>query len=217
LLPMQFRLDGPGALRDAAPRLVETFAELGEDGLADIAPRGDMIYADNPIVAEVALPGGAIWRNVVIPEKAKVAETVAEFRGNYRYNLMDEHVRRFNAEVAQYVQWDDHEVTNNWFHERILDDARYTEKRVALLAARAKRAMFEFTPTRPHPVESERVYRVIHRGPLLDLFLLDMRSYRGPNGENRQPELTDEARVLGEPRRRGGSSGSCSARRPPGR
>jgi alkaline phosphatase D len=158
---------------------------------------GDMIYADNPLTAEVALPGGPTWRNLVIPEKAKVAETLAEFRGNYRYNLMDEHVRRFNAEIAQYVQWDDHEVTNNWFHERILDDARYSEKRVALLAARAKRAMFEFTPLRPHPVESERVYRLARRGPLLDVFMLDMRSYRGLNSENRQAELTDEARILG--------------------
>jgi alkaline phosphatase D len=158
---------------------------------------GDMIYADNPLVAEVALPGGGTWRNLVIPEKAKVAETLVEFRGNYRYNLADAHVRRFNAEVAQYVQWDDHEVTNNWFHERILDDKRYTEKRVALLAARAKRAMLEFAPLRPHPVEAERVYRRVRRGPLLDLFMLDMRSYRGPNGENRQTELTDDARILG--------------------
>ena len=40
-------------------------------------------------------------------------------------------MRRFNAQVAQYVQWDDHEVTNNWFHERILEDDRYTVKNVA--------------------------------------------------------------------------------------
>jgi phosphodiesterase/alkaline phosphatase D-like protein len=79
---------------------------------------------------------------------------------------------RVNAEIAQYVQWDDHEVTNNWFPERILEDGRYTEKRVALLAARAKRAMFEFTPRRPNPIESERVYRLVGRGPLLDLFPL---------------------------------------------
>ena len=59
-----------------------------------------------------------MWRNLVTEEKSKVAETLDEFRGNYRYNLLDEHVRRFNAEVPQYVQWDDHEVTNNWFHER---------------------------------------------------------------------------------------------------
>jgi alkaline phosphatase D len=131
------------------------------------------------------------------PEKAKVAETLAEFRGNFAYNLLDEPVRRFNAEVAQYVQWDDHEVTNNWFHERVLDDARYSEKRVALLAARARRAMFDFTPIGVDPVEAERVYRAVSRGPLLDLFVIDMRSYRGPNSENTQPVLDDAARILG--------------------
>ena len=158
---------------------------------------GDMIYADNPLKAEVDLPGGGTWKNLVTEEKSKVAESLDEFRGNYRYNLMDEHVRRFNAQVAQYVQWDDHEVTNNWFHERVIEDARYTVKSAGLLAARAKRAMFEFTPLATHAVESERVYRRISRGPHLDLFMIDMRSYRGPNGENREAALTDAARILG--------------------
>ncbi len=158
---------------------------------------GDMIYADGPIATEVPLPSGAVWKNVVIEEKAKVAETLEEFRGNYKYNLLDEHVRRFNADVAQYVQWDDHEGTNNWFTERILDDTRYTVKNCALLAARAKRAMFDFTPLVGDPLESERVYRAVRRGPLLDLFMLDMRSHRGPNSENRQPALADDARILG--------------------
>jgi alkaline phosphatase D len=158
---------------------------------------GDMIYADGPLKAEVDLPGGAKWKNLMTEEKSKVAETLEEFRGNYRYNLMDEHVRRFNAQIPQYVQWDDHEVTNNWFHERVLEDPRYTVKSAGLLAARAKRAMFEFTPLAVHPVESERVYRRIGRGPHLDLFMIDMRSYRGPNGENRETTLTDAARILG--------------------
>ena len=158
---------------------------------------GDMIYADGPIAAEVRLPSGRVWKNLVTEEKAKVAETLEEFRGNYKYNLLDAHVRRFNGEVAQYVQWDDHEVTNNWFTERILEDARYTVKSCALLAARAKRAMFEFTPLVGHPIDSERVYRAVRRGPLLDVFMLDMRSYRGANGENRQATLDDEARILG--------------------
>ena len=158
---------------------------------------GDMIYADGPLKAEVDLPGGGKWKNLMTEEKSKVAETLEEYRGNYRYNLMDEHVRRFNAQVPQYVQWDDHEVTNNWFHERVLEDSRYTVKSAGLLAARAKRAMFEFTPLATHPVESERVYRHISRGPNLDLFMIDMRSYRGPNGENRETTLSDSARILG--------------------
>jgi alkaline phosphatase D len=175
-------------------RIYETMRRLTPDFFVH---SGDMIYADNPIKAEVELPGGGVWKNVVTPQKAKVAESLDEFRGNYTYNLMDEHVRRFGAEVAQYVQWDDHEVTNNWFHERVLEDERYVVKSCALLAARAKRAMFEFTPIAVDPHDRERVYRAVRRGPLLDLFMLDMRSYRGPNTENRQSTLTDEARILG--------------------
>ncbi len=158
---------------------------------------GDLIYADSPLRAEVDLPGGGTWKNLVTPAKSKVAETLDEFRGNHRYNLMDEHVRRFNAEVPVYVQWDDHDVTDNWFPGQLLDDDRYTIKDAGVLAAHAKRAMLEFTPLIAHPREPERVYRRIGRGPHLDLFLLDMRSYRGPNDENRQTVLTDAARILG--------------------
>jgi alkaline phosphatase D len=175
-------------------KIYETMRGLAPDFFVHC---GDMIYADNPIPAEVDLPGGGVWKNLTTPAKAKVAETLDEFRGNYTYNLMDEHLRRFGAEVTQYVQWDDHDVTDNWFPERILDDERYTVKSCAVLAARARRALFEFTPIAVEPQEPERVYRAIRRGPLLDLFLLDMRSYRGPNTENRQTALTDEARILG--------------------
>ena len=53
-------------------------------------------------------------------EKSKVAETLTEFRGNYKYNLLDENVKQFNAEVPILAQWDDHEVTNNWYPGEIL-------------------------------------------------------------------------------------------------
>ena len=51
---------------------------------------GDTIYADGPIAPEEALPDGSVWRNVVTEEKPKVAETLDEFRGNYKYNLLDQ-------------------------------------------------------------------------------------------------------------------------------
>ncbi|MBL8835131.1 MAG: alkaline phosphatase D family protein [Alphaproteobacteria bacterium] len=159
---------------------------------------GDTIYADGPIQAEVRLPDGTLWKNVVTPEKSKVAETLAEFRGAYKYNLMDENVRRFHAEVPQIWQWDDHEVTNNWSGSKDLSgDARYTEKRVPLLIARATRAFLEYAPLRSSPDEAERVYRHIPYGPLLDVFVIDMRSYRGPNTHNRQAEPGPETEYLG--------------------
>ena len=62
---------------------------------------GDTIYADGPLVESANLPQGGVWKNIVTPEKSKVAETLDEFRGNYRYNLLDKNVQRFNSEVAQ--------------------------------------------------------------------------------------------------------------------
>ena len=128
-----------------------------------------------------------------------MAETLDEFRGRYRYNLLDENVRRFNAEVPQIWQWDDHEVTNNWSDSKDLSaDARYTEKNVPLLIARGTRAFLEYAPMRPFDVrESQRVYRRYSYGPLLELFVLDMRSYRGPNTANLQTTPSDQTVFLG--------------------
>jgi alkaline phosphatase D len=52
--------------------------------------------------------------------------------------------------------------------------------------ARATRAFHEYAPLRPSAQETERIYRKISYGPLLDIFVIDMRSYRGPNTHNRQ-------------------------------
>jgi alkaline phosphatase D len=160
---------------------------------------GDTIYADGPIVAERQIPGG-VWKNVTTEEKSKVAETLAEFRGNYKYNLLDANVRRFNAEVAQIWQWDDHEVTNNWSGSKSLTaDSRYTEKRVPLLIARGARAFLEYAPMRYSPDESERVYRHVPFGPSLDVFVIDQRSYRAPNSHNRQDRSGPDTVYLGRP------------------
>jgi alkaline phosphatase D len=160
---------------------------------------GDNIYADGPIPAEKVVEEGKVWRNLVTPEKSKVAETLDEFRGAYRYNLMDENLRRFNAEVPQLWQWDDHEVSNNWSAAKDLSgNAAYTEKNIFLLAARGTRAFQEYAPLRHHDEsESERVYRHVPYGCQLDVYLLDMRSYRGPNTTNRQPTQSGDTDFLG--------------------
>jgi len=160
---------------------------------------GDTIYADGPIAETVTAEGGVTWNNIVTPQVAKVAETLEEFRGRHRYNLLDENVRRFNAEVPQIWQWDDHEVVNNWSGSKDLSgDARYTEKNVPLLVARGARAFLEYAPMRPFDVrESERVYRSYRYGPLLELFVIDMRSYRGPNSANLQSSPSEATAFLG--------------------
>src|SRR5919107_458872 len=60
---------------------------------------GDTCYSDGPLQPSVTLPDGRIWHNITIPEKSKVAETLAEFRGQFAYNLLDDNLRAFLAEV----------------------------------------------------------------------------------------------------------------------
>ncbi len=149
---------------------------------------GDTIYADGPLEAEKAMPNGEVWKNVMTEEKSKVAETLHEFRHNYLYNMMDANVRAFNAAVPMLSQWDDHEVTNNWYPGEILADDRYTVKDVNILAANAARAFHEMNPLRTSAAEPNRVYRKVAYGPHLDIFFLDMRTYRGSNSTNVQPD-----------------------------
>ena len=163
---------------------------------------GDNIYADGPILAEQKLPGGGVWKNIVTEDKSKPAETLAEFRGNYKYNLLDRNLRAFNAQVPMFSQWDDHEVTNNWWPGEPLTRAehqrkKYLEKNALLLSARAARAFHEYMPLRSTQAEPGRVYRKISYGPLLDVFMLDMRSYRGPNGEGKEDNYGPPSYFLG--------------------
>lgn len=161
---------------------------------------GDTIYADGPIAAQVTEPDGQVWRNLVTEEVSKVAETLNEFRGRHRYNLMDRNVRAMYAEVPVIAQWDDHETTNNWYPGEILTDSRYTERSVDVLAARGRQAWQEYQPIAEISdgstgFEPARIYRKISRGPQLDIFCLDMRTFKDPNTDGKEAHLTH---ILGQ-------------------
>jgi alkaline phosphatase D len=164
---------------------------------------GDNIYADGPIDAEKKMPNGQIWKNIVTEDKSKPAETLAEFRGNYKYNLLDKNFRALYAEVPVFTQWDDHEVFNNWWPGEPMNARaelvakKYIEKNDLIIAARSARAFHEYMPMRETQAEPGRVYRKISYGPLLDVFMLDMRSYRGPNGEDKDASYGPNSYFLG--------------------
>jgi alkaline phosphatase D len=150
---------------------------------------GDSIYADDPLMAEAKLPNGQIWKNIITEAKSKTAETLADYRGCYQYNLMDKNVLAFNAEVPTFAQWDDHEVFNDWYPDEPIGRAEHQQRKLTVknmmtLAARAGRAFHEYMPIRDTLAEPARVYRKLSYGPLLDVFMLDTRSYRGPNAAN---------------------------------
>ncbi|BCW46713.1 alkaline phosphatase D family protein [Arthrobacter sp. StoSoilB5] len=168
---------------------------------------GDTIYADGPIAATVTEKDGQVWRNIVTEEVSKVAETLGEYRGRHRYNSLDANMRAMFAEVPVIAQWDDHETHNNWYPGQILDDARYTESNVNVLAARGRQAWQENMPIadsaalwRPGTFDAgqyqpARIYRKISRGPQLEIFCLDMRTFKSPNTDGKEPYSTN---ILGQ-------------------
>jgi alkaline phosphatase D len=149
---------------------------------------GDHIYADCPVPTELKLSGGGIWRNTVTEEKSVVAHSLGQFRGNYKYNLLDENLRAFNAQVPMFAQWDDHEVSNDWSPIGTADETGYDEDGTSRLVARARRAFHEFMPIRAIPHREGRIYRKVGYGPLLDVFLIDMRSYRDSTWNKRDDQ-----------------------------
>ena len=184
----------------------------GYKAMHDVRPdffihSGDTIYADGPIAESVTEKDGQVWRNIVTEEVSKVAETLKEFRGRHRYNSLDANMRSLFADVPVIAQWDDHETHNNWYPGQVLDDARYTERNVNVLAARGRQAWQENMPIadsaalwRPGTYDAgqyqpARIYRKIPRGPQLDIFCLDMRTYKSPNTDGKEPYTTN---ILGQ-------------------
>lgn len=152
---------------------------------------GDAIYADNPIPEQLVLPDGGVWKNVVTKAKSRVAESLDDFRGAFLYARLAPQVRALSAQVPTFAIWDDHEVRNNWFPGQTLDDPAYTERRIDVLAARARQAMWEHTPTLRDP--RGPMYRSIRWGARLEIFFVDGRTYRTAN----DPAPADE-RFLGD-------------------
>jgi alkaline phosphatase D len=175
------------------------------DAMAAMRPElfvcsGDLIYADDRLLPEVRLPDGRVWRNRVPEAKARPAQRLADFRGNFAYNLEDAALRRFAAATPIAAQWDDHEVRNNWYPAgSTAGDPRYRPARSeGELGRLARQALFEYVPF-AGPVRARRqVHRKLARGPLFDLFLLDARSYRAPNGRGDEPVPGPATAMLGD-------------------
>ena len=150
---------------------------------------GDTIYGDEPMEETTKEADGQVWRNELTEAVTHVSETLEDFRGRHRYPLRDQNVRDFYARVPTLSQWDDHETVNNWYPGEQHDDERYTERDCDLLAARGRRAWQEYQPVAVDRLVQrdgdgfavQRIYRQIPRGRHLDVFLLDMRSFRGDN------------------------------------
>lgn len=160
---------------------------------------GDQIYADGtcpadgPAEAEIQP-----WRNVPGP-MVNIADPAVSWQDSlalrsaywehWRYNRADAAYQAFLAGVPMYVQWDDHEVINDFgaawpfWSPSSVDRAGYPN-----LVAVGRQAFAQYNPLGPIVAERGGLYRSFRWGQDLELFLLDARTWRSPNATPDTPE-----------------------------
>ena len=102
-----------------------------------------------------------------------------DYRRRYAQYKMDTDLQASHASTAWYVTWDDHEVDNDWVST--LDQDGTPPEVFALRKQAAAQAFYEHMPLRRSSFPKGaglQVYRQAGWGDLLDLHLLDTRSFR---------------------------------------
>lgn len=101
------------------------------------------------------------------------AETLAEYRAEWRRTLNDPGYRAVHARFSHLSTWDDHEVTNNWNPETISDARRM----------HATNAYFETLAVDRGP--ENRLWHSYRWGDTVEFFVTDNRGERRPSTRTR--------------------------------
>jgi len=176
------------------------FREMEVLGPDFFVANGDLIYADGACPIDGPVVGFSGWENIPgdFPSIANpamdwtdAAAVKAVYDRHWAYNRADPYYQSFLASTPQYVQWDDHEVINDfgapWETQNPgnADRAGYQN-----LVQAGRESLFSWNPMDRHPDEPNRIYRSYRWGAEADLFILDQRSYRSPNSLPDTPENT---------------------------
>jgi alkaline phosphatase D len=163
-------LGGQGVCRDAREGF-PIFGHLLAERPDVFVGLGDMIYAD-----DVCHPIG-LYGNAQVPGEFGPAADLDGFRAHWRYNREDPGLRVLLATTPYVAVWDDHEIANDAGpHHDTREEPPYRAG-VPLLPL-ARRAFVEWNPVRT----DQDLFRRLRWGRHLELFVLDTRSFRDPNG-----------------------------------
>jgi alkaline phosphatase D len=177
---------------DVGYRIFAPMAQLQADFFV---ANGDMIYADNDCPENGIEPG---WQNIPADfpgvgsplvnwmDTAAVAEV---FNAHWRYNREDQDFQAFLATTPVYVQWDDHEVINDFGAPWDTYPPQAQREGFGNVVAAGRKSLFDYHPITRHSTERDRIYRSFRWGKHVELFILDARSYRSSNAD---PDTSDK-------------------------
>ena len=150
---------------------------------------GDMIYADGDCPAAGMESG---WENIpanfpgIGNPSVDWEDPVAVyevFNAHWRYNREDRFFQAFLASTPIYVQWDDHEVINDFGARSGTYPPQPDRAGFANVVAAGRKSMFDYHPIVRNAVEPGRIYRQFRWGAHVELFIVDARSYRSDNAD----------------------------------
>ena len=140
---------------------------LAADNLELVLFLGDYIYE------------GAAKSTFVRPHPKREAITLEDYRHRYSLYKTDPDLQAAHHAFPWMVIWDDHEVSNDYSGQVLLDTPALFARRDA-----GYRAFWEHMPLRaPRPVPGGNfsLYRSLSLGRLANLSMLDTRQYRSPH------------------------------------
>ncbi|MDO0932429.1 alkaline phosphatase D family protein [Streptomyces sp. DG2A-72] len=134
-------------------------------------------------------------RGTVVRQTAPAHEilTLADYRTRHGKYKTDADLQALHAAAPVVAIWDDHEMANDAWAGGAENHTEGAEGTWAARQAAAKQAYFEWMPVRP--AIAGTTYRRLRFGKLVDLSLLDLRSFRSQqvavgNGEVDDPDRT---------------------------
>jgi alkaline phosphatase D len=176
------RRDGTGGIQDYP--IFSIMQSLSPDFFIF---NGDQIYGDIACTADG--PSNVTgWKNIegnfpsVTDNKVNwnnQTQLQDVYNKHWEYNRADPHIQNLLRNTSMYSQADDHEVVNDYGGKwSYWTDATKNRTGFPNVVKAGIDAFFNFSPIDRNKDEPNRIYRSFNWGKDLDLFLLDMHSYR---------------------------------------
>lgn len=142
------------------------YRHLLDEPLDLVLHLGDYIYE---------YPGATEGPRTTAPNHALV--TLADYRLRYASYRLDGDLRNAHARFPFVLTWDDHEVSNNYMGDTLVEDA--DPQMANARKAAAYQAWWEHLPVRFDPPDGSElaVYQSLDVGDLARIYLLDQRQY----------------------------------------
>lgn len=127
--------------------------------------------------------------------------TLADYRRRHACYKADHDLRRLHSRHCMIATWDDHETANNAWRDGAENHTPGTEGLWAQRKSDAIKAYYEWMPVRQPAAtgaigEAKPIYRKFSFGTLVDLLMLDLRSYR-----DEQPASPGDFAAINNPAR----------------